>query len=322
MDYRKLGKWGIKLSSIGLGSWLTSGTTIEQSENDKLIHYAYDSGINFFDTANVYALGEAEVVVGKSLKQIKRDSLVLATKVFFPMGNGPNDKGLSRKHIFEQCHLSLKRLNTDYIDLYQCHRFDSEVPLFELVKAMDDLTRAGKILYWGVSEWQASQIEEVTNIALQLHAMPPISNQPCYNLLHRTIENEIIPTCEKLGVGQVVFSPLAQGVLTGKYKPNQPLPKDSRASNDKINMFLKGRNHLDNEVLAAVEKFALLAKEYNTTAASLALAWCLRHKNVTSTIIGATSKSQINENIQASLVKLTDDLVNQAENILKPFANF
>ncbi len=321
MEYRKLGKWGIKVSTIGLGSWLTTGTTINQADNDKLINHAYNLGINFFDTANVYALGQAEVVMGKSLKSIKRDNIVLATKVFFPMGDGPNDKGLSRKHVFEQCNQSLKRLNVDYIDLYQCHRYDPAVPMYELVQTMHDLTVAGKILYWGVSEWPASQIQAACDMAYELKVMPPISNQPCYNLLHRTIESDVIPVCESMGLGQLVFSPLAQGVLTGKYKPHKPLPPDSRAGNENINMFLKGRNYLETEVLEAVEKFATLAVIHKTTAASLALAWCLRNQNVTSAIIGATKEQQLDENVKAINLKLVDDLFVEAEKILKPYAD-
>src|ERR1700722_6377507 len=183
MEYRKLGKWGVRVSEIGLGSWLTYGQSVDESDSAKQIDYAYNHGINFFDTANVYGLGSGEEAVGKGLRKFARDTYVLATKVFFPMGEGPNDQGLSRKHIFEQCHASLKRLKTDYIDLYQCHRYDSQVTMFEIVRAMDDLIRQGKILYWGTSEWSAGQLEEAVNVAHEINAMPPASNQPRYNML-------------------------------------------------------------------------------------------------------------------------------------------
>src|SRR5579885_2119810 len=252
MQYRKLGKWGVKVSEIALGSWLTYGGSVDEKASLNQLQHALDCGINFIDTANVYAHGDAEVVVGKAIKSLRRDAVFLATKVYFPMADGPNDRGLSRKHIFEQCHASLKRLNVDYIDLYQCHRYDAETPVFEVVRAMDDLARQGKILYWGVSEWQAAQIEEAVNVANAINALPPVSNQPCYNILQRGIEREVIPTSARLGLGQVVFSPLAQGVLTGKYKAGQPFPEGSRAADNRVNMFMVGNNLTSNEVLEQV----------------------------------------------------------------------
>lgn len=317
MQYRKIGKWGIKVSEVGLGSWLTYGGTVDEKSSIKLLHHAYEQGVNFFDTANVYALGVSELVVGKAIKNIRRDSLVLASKVFFPMGDGPNDRGLSRKHIVEQCNASLKRLGSDYIDLYLCHRFDPEVPMEELVRTMDDLIRQGKILYWGVSEWSGSQIEEAYRVAEEMKAVPPISNQPCYNMLTRNIEAGVLPTCERLGVGQVVFSPLAQGVLTGKYLPESPLPQDSRASDSRVNMFMLNRSLMSSETLTKVQKLVELARENEITMGQLALAWCLRNGNISSVIVGATRPQQIDENIKASGIKLSAGLLEAVESILK-----
>ncbi|MBI4532780.1 MAG: aldo/keto reductase family protein [Candidatus Melainabacteria bacterium] len=318
MQYRKLGKWGLKVSEIGLGSWLTYGGAVDEQASQELILYAFDCGINFFDTANVYAHGAAEEIVGKALHKLKRDSIVIATKVFFPMGEGPNDKGLSRKHIMEQCHASLRRLQTDYIDLYQCHRYDPDVPQEELVRTMDDLIRQGKILYWGVSEWTAGQIEDAVETARRLNAPPPVSNQPLYNMLTRTIEAEVIPLCRRLGLGQVVFSPLAQGVLTGKYKPRQVPPPDSRAADDESNMFMLHRDLLSDETLAHVEQLALISNESGLAMAQLALAWCLRLSEVSSVITGATKPSQISQNVKASGLRLSGEALQQIDAILKP----
>lgn len=317
MHYRKLGKWGVRLSSVGLGSWLTYGGVVDQQKSIEQMRLAFDCGINFFDTANVYAHGAAEVVVGKGIKELKREDVVLASKVFFPMGEGPNDKGLSRKHVFEQCHASLTRLGTDYIDLYQCHRFDPEVPLEELVRTMDDLTRQGKILYWGVSEWTACQIEEAVEIARQLNAPPPVSNQPFYNMLFPNIEQAVIPACRKLGLGQVVFSPLAQGVLTGKYKPGQKPPRDSRAADDRINMFMMNRGLMSDETLERVQKLTGIADELGISMAQLALSWCLRLPEITSVIIGATKTSQIEDNIKAADISLPTEALRKIEDILQ-----
>ena len=315
MRYRKIGKWGVKVSEVSLGSWLTYGGHVDEQNSVEQIHYAYELGINFIDTANVYALGKSEEVVGKALRSMRRDSLVLATKVFFEMGDGPNDRGLSRKHVTEQCNASLKRMGTDYIDLYQCHRYDPGTPLDELVMTMDILTRQGKILYWGVSEWPAEKIREACELAAKLHAAPPISNQPCYNMFARNIEKEIIPVSEKLGMGQVVFSPLAQGALTGKYKPGQPHPEGSRASREKEGYWLRG-DLLSDETLVKVESLVKVAEEMNISVSQLALAWCLRTQSVSSVIIGATSKKQIEENCKASGVNLSAAQIDKIEKIL------
>ena len=299
MHYRHLGKYGVKVSEVALGSWLTYGGATEDEAARTCIEKAYDMGINFFDTANVYARGKSEEVVGKSLAAYPRQSYVLATKVYFPMGDGPNDRGLSRKHIFEQCHASLKRLGTDYIDLYQCHRYDPETPLEETLTALDDLARQGKILYAGVSEWSAGQIAHAVDYLRGAGLHPLVSNQPYYNMLGRGVEKEVIPLCEREGLGQVVFSPLAQGVLTGKYKPGQSLPEGSRASDPKQNAFLNG-GKLDQDVLVRVQTLSAIAESAGLSMPQLALAWCLRQRNVSSVIIGASRPAQVEDNAAAS----------------------
>jgi len=308
MQYRHLGKYGVKVSEVALGSWLTYGGATEDEAARACIEKAYDLGINFFDTANVYARGKSEEVVGKSLAAYPRDSYFLATKVFFPMGDGPNDRGLSRKHIFEQCHLSLKRLGTDYIDLYQCHRYDTETPLEETLVALDDLARQGKILYAGVSEWSAGQIAHAVDYIRGAGLHPLCSNQPYYNMIGRGIEKEVIPLCEREGIGQVVFSPLAQGVLTGKYKPGQPPPEGSRAADPGQNMFMNG-GKLDDDVLVKVQKLGEIAQGAGLSVAQLALAWCLRQRNVSSVIIGASRPAQVEDNAGAAGKTLPADVL-------------
>ena len=308
MQYRHLGKYGVKVSEVSLGSWLTYGGATEDEAARACIEKAYDLGINFFDTANVYARGKSEEVVGKALAAYARDSYFLATKVYFPMGDGPNDRGLSRKHIFEQCHLSLKRLGTDYIDLYQCHRYDSETPLEETLVALDDLARQGKILYAGVSEWSAGQIAHAVDYIRGAGLHPLVSNQPYYNMIGRGIEKEVIPLCEREGIGQVVFSPLAQGVLTGKYKPGQVPPEGSRAADPGQNMFMNG-GKLDDDVLGKVGKLSEIASGAGLSMAQLALAWCLRQPNVSSVIIGASRPAQVEDNAGASGKTLSADVL-------------
>ncbi len=315
MEYRKLGKWGVRVSEVALGSWLTYGGSVQEKESIEQVHYAYEHGVNFFDTANVYAHGVAEQVIGKALAKIKRDDIFLATKVFFPMGNGPNDRGLSRKHVIEQCRASLKRLNTDYVDLLQCHRYDPETPVEELVKTMEILTTQGKILYWGVSEWPAAKIQEAMDVARQLGAPPPVSNQPAYNMLYRDIETDVSPVSEKNGLGQVVFSPLAQGVLTGKYLPGQPPPRDSRAAGPNA-AFLQHRDSMSKENLEKVQQLSKVAQELGLSMAQLALAWILRLPAISSVIIGATKRSQIEDNLKAAGIKLTPETLKRIEGIL------
>ena len=316
MNYRKLGRAGVQVSEVALGSWLTYGNATENDTARSCIERAYDLGINFFDTANVYARGEAEKVVGEVLKQYPRDSYVLATKVFFPMGDGPNDRGLSRKHIFEQCHASLKRLGTDYLDLYQCHRYDENTPLDETLRALDDLVRQGKVLYCGVSEWKPAQIEHALEIAEKRGFDRIVSNQPVYNALNPYIETQIIPLGEREGIGQIVFSPLAQGVLTGKYLPGQAPPPDSRAADEKQNQFLNPEK-LDDAQLEKVQKLKPLAQKAGLSLPQLALAWCLRQPNVSSVIIGASKPSQVEDNVGAAGLTVEPALWDEMNAILK-----
>jgi voltage-dependent potassium channel beta subunit len=320
VKYRKLGKSGLKISEIGLGSWLTYGTATEAETAEACIHKAYEIGINFFDTANAYNKGEAENVMGHALKDYTRSSYVLATKVFFPMGSGPNDRGLSRKHIIEQCEASLKRLGTDYIDLYQCHRFDSDTPVEETLRALDDLTAQGKVLYTGISEWTAEQITDAAATSKRLGLRPLVSNQPIYNMFERYIEKDVIRASEQEGMGQVVFSPLAQGVLTGKYKPGQAIPSDSRAANDKTNGVLN--SYLREDVLQVAEKLEQLAASIDVSLSQFALAWVLRQSNVSSAIIGSSRPAQIEENVQAIDIVLSDELLAQSEAILAEVSGF
>lgn len=320
MKYRKLGNSGLKVSELGLGSWLTYGDATARETSENCIRFAYESGINFFDTANAYNRGEAEKVMGAVLKEYRRSSYVLATKLYFPMDNGPNDRGLSRKHIMEQCEASLKRLGTDYIDLYQCHRFDEETPVEETLRALDDLVASGKVLYAGVSEWTGAQLTEAAGISKRLGLRPLVSNQPIYNMLERYIEKEVLPVSEREGYGQVVFSPLAQGILTGKYKPGQAVPQDSRAANDRTNGVIN--SYLREDVLQCVQKLEGLAAEIDATLSQFALAWVLRQPNVSSAIIGSSRTSQIEENLKAVELVLTPDIIERADVILSEISGF
>jgi len=314
MQYRRLGDAGVKLSEIGLGGWLTFGNAIEQKQAIDVMNAAFESGINFFDSANAYARGKSEEAWGEILKDRRRSSYVLATKVFFPMGDGPNDRGLSRKHIMEQCHASLRRLRTDYIDLYQCHRHDENTPMEETVRAMDDLIHQGKVVYWGFSEWPVEKVEECLQICGD-RLYRPKGSQPRYNAVERDWEKTLFPICHRAGIGQVVFSPLAQGVLTGKYKPGQPLPPGSRATDDRQNQFIK--RFLDNpDLLQKVQRLETIANEQGLSMSQLALAWCLRRPEVTSCIIGATRPEQIVENTKASGVNLEGGTIRRIEEML------
>lgn len=313
MQYRRLGNSGLKVSEISLGSWLTYGGYVEEQNAVSSIDLAYESGINFFDTANVYIRGEAEKVVGKALSKYPRSSYVLATKVFGKMGDGPNDQGLSRKHIMEQCDASLKRLGMDYIDIYYCHRYHNDTPLEETLRALDDLVRQGKVLYLGVSEWTAEQISEAVHLADKKLLDRFVVNQPNYSMLHRKIEQEIIPVSEKHGIGQVVFSPLAQGVLTGKYQKGQLAPEGSRAAQKNMNL----SHILTEQNLDKVEQLKNIANEVELTLSQLALAWILRQQNVSSAIVGASRPEQLAENVKASGVKLPDEIVEKIDGVLK-----
>ena len=315
MLYRRLGNTGLKVSEISLGSWLTYGNAVENETAIKTIDKAYELGINFFDTANAYNRGEAEKVIGESLRKYDRSSYVLATKVFFPMGDGPNDRGLSRKHVIEQANASLKRLRHDYIDILYCHRYDPETPVVETLRAFNDLMRQGKVLYAGISEWSAAQIEEAMHVADQYILDRFVVNQPQYSMLYRKIEEEVIPISKKHGVGQVVFSPLAQGLLTGKYKSLSGIPEDSRAANDKMNRFIKGL--LNEGTLDKVQKIGVIADKLDIPMAQLALAWVLRQSNVASALIGASRPEQVTENVKASGYVLTDEILAEIEEALR-----
>ncbi|KXG43970.1 aldo/keto reductase family protein [Tepidibacillus decaturensis] len=314
MQYRHLGTTGVKVSEISLGSWLTYGGYVEDQNAINTIHKAYELGINFFDTANVYRRGEAEKVVGKALKDFPRESYVLATKVFWPMGDGVNDRGLSRKHVIEQCNASLKRLGLDYVDLYYAHRYDPETPLEETLRAFDDLINQGKVLYVGVSEWTPAQIAEAIHIADKKLLDRIVVNQPVYNMLNRYIEKEIIPLSEAHGIGQVVFSPLAQGVLTGKYKKGAPAPAGSRGADPEASQMIA--RYMKDEFFERIDQLEGVAKELGLTLAQLAIAWILRQKNVSSALIGASRPEQVEENVKAVGVTLTQDVLERIEEIL------
>lgn len=314
MKYRKLGRSGLKVSEISLGSWLTYGNSVERDRAIATIHQAYELGINFFDTANVYMRGEAEKVVGDALSQFPRESYVLATKVFFPMGDGVNDRGLSRKHVFEQLHASLRRLKQDYVDIYYCHRYDAETPIDETLRTIDDLVTQGKVLYVGVSEWTAAQIVEALNVSERYMLDRIVVNQPVYNMLNRYIEHEVIPVSAKAGIGQVVFSPLAQGLLTGKYRKDQEIPQNARAADPKANMYMG--NLLSDENLNKVEQLIDIASELQIPLSQLALAWILRQPNVSSALIGASRPEQVVENVKAIDVTLNEEILQRIEDIL------
>jgi aryl-alcohol dehydrogenase-like predicted oxidoreductase len=314
MQYRKLGKWGVKLSTIGLGSYLTYGYKVDDDTARECVRFAIERGVNFFDTANAYNRGGAEEALGRLLQDYRRDSYVLATKVWAPMGDGPNDRGLSRKHIIEQCHASLKRLRTDYIDLYQFHRFDPETPLEESLRAIDNLCQEGKVLYWGTSEWTATQITKANGICRSMGFQPMSSNQPRYNLYWRIPESEVFPVCQEAGIGQVVFSPLAHGILTGKYQPGTPPPAGTRAADPDQNMVMM-QLYWNDENLRRSQTFAGIAREMGITPAQLALAWCLRQPILTSTITSGTKVSQLEENLKAAEITVPNDVLAQLDAI-------
>lgn len=318
MEYRQIGSWGVRVSAVSLGSWLTYGGSVAEETAAACIDAAYEAGINFFDTANVYMRGRSEEVVGRALARYPRDSYVLATKVYFPMGDGPNDRGLSRKHIHEQLHHSLNRLGTDYIDIYQCHRYDDSVLLEETCAAMHDLICAGRVLYWGVSEWSAEQITAAHEICTARGWHKPVSNQPQYSALWRKIERDgVLATCGTLGMGSVVWSPLAMGVLTGKYRPGASIPPGSRADTSDA-WFMEA--YLADDVLEAVARSVSIAEEAGVPAPQLALEWCLRHAEVSSVIIGASSPEQLAQTVVAGDVSLPADLIRAYDEALQPVA--
>jgi aryl-alcohol dehydrogenase-like predicted oxidoreductase len=314
MEYRHLGKSGLMVSEIAYGNWITHGDQVEEQAAADCVRAALDEGITTFDTADAYAAGRAEEVMGRALHGVRRESIEIFTKVYWPTGKGRNDRGLSRKHIIESAHASLRRLGTDYLDLYQAHRYDYETPIEETMRAFDDLVRAGKVLYIGVSEWRAEEIAAGLRVAAGLGLDRIVSNQPQYNMLWRVIEPEIVPLCEKEGVGQIVFSPIAQGVLTGKYEPGAPPPADSRATAPAGSDFIK--RWLEDDTLAAVQRLRPLADEAGLSLAQLAVAWTLQNQNVSAAIIGATRPEQVRENVKAAGVQLDAGLMRRIDEAL------
>jgi voltage-dependent potassium channel beta subunit len=315
MEYRRLGRSGLRVSEVSLGSWLTFGSSVDRQATLEIVERAFDLGINCFDTADVYANGAAEEVLGQALRAIPRHAVVIATKAFFPTSDRPNDRGLSRKHLFESVEASLRRLGTHYLDLHQCHRADPDTPLEETVRAYEDLIRQGKLLYWGVSEWTGEQIAGACASADRLGAYRPISNQPQYSILRRQIEAELLPACEREGLGQLAFSPLAQGVLSGKYARGSR-PAGSRAADARRNQFME--RYLDRETLDRVDRLAPLAADLGVSLAQLSLAWCLRQPGVASVIVGATRAAQIEENAKASGLRLPPELLRRIDAIAPP----
>lgn len=314
MHYRRLGRSGLKVSEISLGAWITMGAQIDEKVSSKLIHAAFEKGVNFFDNADIYARGKAETAMGKAIKDIPREELVISSKVFWPTMEGPNGRGLSRKHVYESIHASLKRLDVDYVDLYFCHRYDPDTPVEEVVFMMNTLIEQGKILYWGTSEWRASQIASAYGIARQYNLIPPTMEQPQYNMFHRRrVEHELAPLCDDIGIGLTTWSPLASGVLTGKY--NEGIPEGARASLENM-AWLK--DHITQERIEKVKKLEVVAKDLGIHNAQLAIAWLLRRKEVSSVITGATKLSQLEENIAAgeAVDKLTDEVLERIEEIL------
>jgi aryl-alcohol dehydrogenase-like predicted oxidoreductase len=308
MNFRYLGNSGLKISEITYGNWLTHGSQVENDVAKECVRAALDVGISTFDTADVYANTAAETVLGEALSGERRESLEIFTKVYWPTGpGGKNDTGLSRKHIMESINGSLQRLQTDYVDLYQAHRFDTETPLEETMIAFADVVRQGKALYIGVSEWTADQIRAGHELAKELN-IQLISSQPQYNMLWRVIEDEVVPTCEELGISQIVWSPVAQGVLTGKYQPGQPPPAGSRATDEKGGAdFVK--RFLRDDVLTRVEKLRPIADDAGLTMAQLAVAWVLQNPNVAAALVGASRPEQVHENAKAAGVKLDPEVM-------------
>jgi aryl-alcohol dehydrogenase-like predicted oxidoreductase len=314
MEYRHLGRSGLKVSEIAYGNWITHGSQVEEDAAVACVRAALEEGITTFDTADVYAGTKAESVLGRALTGQRRESLEICTKVFWPTGPGANDRGLSRKHIMESAHASLRRLGTDYLDLYQAHRFDHETPLEETLRAFDDLVRQGKVLYIGVSEWRAEEIAAAVKIAGELGLDRIISNQPQYNMIWRVIEAEIVPLSEREGIGQIVWSPIAQGVLTGKYRPGAAPPAGSRATDERGSGFIS--SFLTDGLLTRVQQLQPVAAQAGLTLAQLAVAWVLQNPNVSAAIIGATRPEQVRENVKAAGVKLDAEILRQIDEVL------
>ncbi|UWF77357.1 MULTISPECIES: aldo/keto reductase family protein [Microbacterium] len=318
--YRHLGNSGFKISEITYGNWVTHGSQVEDDTAIRTVHAALDAGITTFDTADTYANTRAEVVLGKALEGQRRESLEIFTKVYFPVGpKGPNDTGLSRKHIMESINGSLRRLGTDYVDLYQAHRYDYETPLEETMQAFADVVRQGKALYIGVSEWTAEQLREGHALAREL-GVQLISNQPQYSMLHRVIEGKVIPASEALGISQIVWSPMAQGVLSGKYLPGQPLPEGSRATDTHSGgQFIK--RLLRDDILEAVQRLKPIAAEAGLSMPQLAIAWVLQNPNVASALVGASRPEQLADTVKASGVTLDAGVMSAIDHALEGVVN-
>ena len=315
MEFRYLGNSGLKISEITYGNWLTHGSQVENDVATQCVRAALDEGITSFDTADVYANTAAETVLGDALKGERRESLEIFTKVYWPTGpKGPNDSGLSRKHIMESINGSLERLQTDYVDLYQAHRYDTETPLEETMQAFADVVRQGKALYIGVSEWTADQIRAGAPLAREL-GFQLISSQPQYSMLWRVIEAEVIPASQELGISQIVWSPIAQGVLSGKYKPGQAPPAGSRATDDKGGAQMIERFMRD-DVLEPVQKLAPVADEVGLSMAQLAIAWVLQNDNVAAALVGASRPEQVSENVKAAGVRIPAELMSRIDDVL------
>jgi aryl-alcohol dehydrogenase-like predicted oxidoreductase len=314
MKTRNLGRSGLKITELAYGNWITHGSQVEEDAALACVRQALEVGITTFDTADVYAATRAESVLGKALAGVRREGLEIFTKVYWPTGPGPNDHGLSRKHILESIDGSLRRLGTDYVDLYQAHRYDHETPLEETMLAFADVVRSGKALYIGVSEWRAEEIRAAAGLAHELH-VPLVSNQPQYNMLWRVIEAEVVPTCEELGLGQIVWSPIAQGALTGKYLPGQAPPAGSRATDESGGSDMVAR-WLEDPILEAVQQLKPLADQAGLSLAQLAVAWTLQNPNVSAAIIGASRPEQVTENAAAAGVVLEDDLLASIDKVL------
>ncbi|MGW4294236.1 aldo/keto reductase family protein [Micromonospora chersina] len=316
MEFRHLGRSGLLVSEISYGNWITHGSQVEEEAATACVRAALDTGITTFDTADVYAGTKAEEVLGRALKGERREGLEIFTKVYWPTGPGRNDRGLSRKHIMESINGSLRRLQTDYVDLYQAHRYDYSTPLEETMEAFADIVHSGKAHYIGVSEWKASQIRQAHALARELR-IPLVSNQPQYSMLWRVIEAEVIPTSEELGVGQIVWSPMAQGVLSGKYLPGQPPPAGSRATDEKSGAGFIA-SWLSDDVLTRVQRLKPLAEQAGLTMPQLAVAWVLQNPNVSSAIVGASRPEQVHDNVKAAGVKLDADLLKAIDEIVEP----
>ncbi len=310
MHYRNLGKSGLRVSKISLGGWLTLGGTVEKDLSIRLIHRAFELGVNLFDMADVYSEGQAEKMLGKAARDLPREQIVVATKVFGRMHPGPMGAGLSKKHIIEGCEASLRRLKMDYIDLYQFHSYDEATPLEESLEALEILVQQGKVLYVGCSNFNADQLTDAVNISISQHLPRFISSQPCYNLLERDAEEQVFPACKKLGVGNIVYSPLAHGVLTGKYQPGKSYPVNSRSASNGGKFMSR---YLTDENLQRAQRLGEVAREFGYSLVQMSLAWILRRPEVSSAIVGATSIDQLEHNLSAGDIELTDDQVERIE---------